>query len=442
MSPDAHLDVVIVGGSLAGLMHGIVLTRLGHNVRVLERSQSNSREQQGGAGIGTGVEGKRFIAQFDDSGRPYAFSPKGFHYLGMDGKISERRKFGMNLTSWAVLYYRLRWLFDGLFSDVNPKPRLTGNHEGKAIVQLGANVLDVQPADDDPGGKMIVTWQGPENSEPGCLLADLVIDASGFGSKVRQNVLGDVSVSYEGVVALRGSTAETAVSDTTLAIFDERAGHDLVFSVNQEGSYCVGYIIPGSNGSMARGNRFINWVWYTPLVEGSEAWRRTMTGKDGIAHRTTIPIGFMTGEVRESFRAMAKEMLDPTYCEIVLKTDQPFLTAIRESLPSRISFFDGRLLLAGEAACLATPFAGAAVNQAAVSAFTLEKMVKGEVDANEWEKTVQASGNKQAAMSKSIGHGYLADRNFRIGEQVGLGSVAPGVHITHNVLTPGDVEGS
>jgi thioredoxin reductase len=34
-----HLDIVIVGGSLAGLFAGTSLRRLGHNVSILERSR-------------------------------------------------------------------------------------------------------------------------------------------------------------------------------------------------------------------------------------------------------------------------------------------------------------------------------------------------------------------------------------------------------------------
>jgi hypothetical protein len=51
-----------------------------------------------------------------------------------------------------------------------------------------------------------------------------------------------------------------------------------------------------------------------------------------------------------------------------------------------------------------------------MSAFNLGKVFKGEMNIDEWETVVMASANKQAAMSKALGHGLLTDRNFRIGQ--------------------------
>ena len=45
------MDVVIVGGSIAGLMVGIMFLRLGQNVTILERSSQLTVQDQG-AGIG------------------------------------------------------------------------------------------------------------------------------------------------------------------------------------------------------------------------------------------------------------------------------------------------------------------------------------------------------------------------------------------------------
>jgi hypothetical protein len=119
-----------------------------------------------------------------------------------------------------VLYYRLRWLFDGIISEGNPVLRRKGNGEGRAIMQLGAYVLGVEEAG-DASGQMKVLLSDCLNSGTSCLLADLIIDVSGFRGSIRKAMLGDVLVSYEVVIEFRGTVSERAISDATLAIFDE-----------------------------------------------------------------------------------------------------------------------------------------------------------------------------------------------------------------------------
>jgi hypothetical protein len=49
-------------------------------------------------------------------------------------------------------------------------------------------------------------------------------------------------------------------------------------------------------------------------------------------------MGFMTEKARRALLNEAEEMLDPVFREVILKTEQPFFIAIRESLPGQISF--------------------------------------------------------------------------------------------------------
>lgn len=118
-----------------------------------------------------------------------------------------------------------------------------------------------------------------------------------------------------------------------------------------------------------------------------------------------------------------------------MATEEPFVTAIRECLPERITFMDGQLLLVGEAACLAPPWAGVAVNQAAVSAFQLSRVLGGEIGIDKWEREVLASGRKHAAMSQALGMGMLASPEFRVGDQVDeqADSQKTDLYITHNM---------
>ena len=77
MSVTAHdtaetkaMNVIVVGGSLAGLLAGVALKRLGHSVHILERN-SLPLFQGNGAGILAGAETRDYLAKFDKSERGF-----------------------------------------------------------------------------------------------------------------------------------------------------------------------------------------------------------------------------------------------------------------------------------------------------------------------------------------------------------------------------------
>jgi 2-polyprenyl-6-methoxyphenol hydroxylase-like FAD-dependent oxidoreductase len=411
--PKIPLDVIIIGGSLAGLLHGVVLTRLGHNVHILEKSPTNFREQQGGAGIIIGADSAKFLARFDASEQRINLQTKTFQYFGANGSVTEKRKFPNHMSSWAIFYYRLRWLFDGLTSTANPLARVMGSGEGKATVQLDATVQSVRPLDDDPTGKMNVTYITSGNEKPTTILADLVLDASGFGSAIRKAVLPDCPVSYVGVLATRGTIPETSVADSTRAQFDERSGYSFNFTI-RDGHWAIGFLIPGTTGSTVPGERLINFVWHRPVERDGELWKQLMTDKHGVLRRSTMPVGCVSDAAWQSCINDAEERLDPLFADLVKSTEQPFLTAINESLPSHISFFNIRLLLVGEAACLTPPWGAAAVGQSAISAFALERVMRGEIGMEEWEKEVLGSGGRTAARCSSFQREYLVEKRIEV----------------------------
>lgn len=110
-----------IGGSLAGLMHGIMIKQLGHNVRILEQTTSSVRTDQA-AGMGTGPQGREFFEQHDVYAKPYSFACPGFQFLDKEANIKRTLNLPLNLTSWNVLYYRLRANFDAFESTFCPNP--------------------------------------------------------------------------------------------------------------------------------------------------------------------------------------------------------------------------------------------------------------------------------------------------------------------------------
>ena len=131
-----------VGGSLAGLMHGVMIKRLGHNAHVLEQYTSSSREGQA-AGISTGPQMRELLHKFDLCDGKYALVNPGIQYIDTHLNVIRFQEVPMMLTSWNVHYYRLRANFDGLKSEYFQKLREEPEGQGKAVYDTGKRVTDV-----------------------------------------------------------------------------------------------------------------------------------------------------------------------------------------------------------------------------------------------------------------------------------------------------------
>ena len=206
-----------VGGSLAGLMHGIMVKRLGHNVRILEQNTSSIRTDQA-AGMGTGPEGREFFEKHDVCRSPYSFACPGFQILDKQANVKRTINLPLNLTSWNVLYYRLRANFDGLQSDFCPNPPPASEFEGSAVYDLGKKATNVVYVD----GLVTVEFEDLIRGGSGSTHGDMVIVADGSNSSVRRSLVTKPERAYSGYVAWRGTVAEREVSEETRKLFDKR----------------------------------------------------------------------------------------------------------------------------------------------------------------------------------------------------------------------------
>lgn len=205
-----------VGGSIAGLMHGLVLKRLGHNVRILERSQSDLLHDQG-AGVTAMENVLQFLSKHDLSKQPNYVASAQIQFLDRAANIVKIWKVPLSMTSWNTLYYRLRANFDGLPSDYVPQTGdLRGERDGKVKYEHGVMVTDLQCNDE------VVTVSFEElNGQTGSLQADLVIAADGPSSTIRKILSPGTSRKYVGYVAWRGTVLECDVSESTKKVFNQ-----------------------------------------------------------------------------------------------------------------------------------------------------------------------------------------------------------------------------
>jgi 2-polyprenyl-6-methoxyphenol hydroxylase-like FAD-dependent oxidoreductase len=383
-------SVIIVGGSLAGLMHALVLLSLPKPpiVRILERSPTALLHNQG-AGIVAGNETQEFFDKFVRSGRDVAVTSKLRLYLDrsgkvMDGSIEERQQ---RMTSWDLLYHLLRWRVEGLESEY--VDGLSADERPKASYENGCTVKALEKS----GDAVKLTWTSKDHGEQ-TSEADLVIAADGASSTIRRLVKSDVKRNYVGYVAWRGTVPENELSDQAKDVFMEKFPF-----YHSTGIQVLGYLIPGKNGTTEPGQRLFNWVWYCNYEDGSSELEELMTDVNGKRHAITLPVGSMNPEVWSKQKAYASQVLPPQYAEAVNKTQQPFIQAITDVRSPQNSFLDGRVLLVGDALAGFRPHTAASTGQAAFDALRMGDWFGGEINEEtyhervlEFSKEVQEKG--------------------------------------------------
>jgi 2-polyprenyl-6-methoxyphenol hydroxylase-like FAD-dependent oxidoreductase len=334
--------ILIVGGSLGGLMAANLLHRAGHEVSVLERS---ARSLEGrGAGIVTHEALRAALraagAVVDATlGVPVASRV----VLDLQGQAECRWSYPQLLTSWGRLYALLRAAL--------PEP----------LQRFGATVV---AADQDHLGVTARLADGE------LLQADLLIACDGNRSSLRAQFAPSVQPAYAGYVAWRGVCDEAALSRHTRSTLFDHFGFGL-----PEGEQMIGYPVAGDGNRTEPGHRRWNFVWYRPAAAGSEL-AALMTDADGVHHPEGIAPQQVSWRAIAAMRQAARERLAPQFAEVVEKTAQPFLQPIYDLESPTLAF--ERIALLGDAAFVARPHVGMGVTKAADDAMALAACIRAE----------------------------------------------------------------
>ena len=380
-SHPAPKSVIVVGGSLAGLMHALTLLSLPKppNVRILERSPTALLHNQG-AGIVAGNETQKYFEQYVKPGRDIAITSPTRHYLDRRGnempQSVEHR--AQRMTSWDLLYHLLRWRVEGLQSEY--VEGLQEDGRPKAAYENGCTVTNVEDAGDEG---VRLTWTHKDDEEGQTAVADLLIAADGASSTIRRLLEPKVERKYAGYVAWRGTVPEMQLSDAAKEAFVEK----FTF-YHSSGIQVLGYLIPGHDGTLERGARLFNWVWYCNYEDGSSDLEDLMTDIHGRRHAITLPVGTMRPEVLAKQKQYAADILPPQFAEAVQKTGQPFIQAITDNISPENCLMDGKVLLVGDALAGFRPHTAASTGQAAHDALTLGDWMSGKIDRTAYNEQV------------------------------------------------------
>jgi 2-polyprenyl-6-methoxyphenol hydroxylase-like FAD-dependent oxidoreductase len=325
---------LVIGGSMSGLLAGIMLSRRGWDVEVFERVEKELAGR--GAGI---VAQSELIARLDALGLDtgdLGVAVTTRKIFDRDGRVAASIACPQILTAWERVYRVLR--------DAFPQQHY---HRGCGLTAFAQNADGVVAHFGD--GRTVT--------------ADVLIGADGLRSTVRQQCLPAVAPLYAGYVAWRALLPESAIPT---------AIHRELFMVMAfclpPGEQCLGYPVAGPDNELREGQRRYNVVWYRPTDETDEL-PKLLTDRTGVTHSISIPPPLIRAEPIAAMRAAAERLLAPQFREIVRLIDEPILQPIYDLESPHLAF--GRVAIIGDAAFVARPHVAAGVSKAADDAAAL-----------------------------------------------------------------------
>ena len=335
----AAARILVVGGSLGGLMAANLLLRAGHAVTLLEKAGGSLDGRGAGIVTHSRLQGAlRAAGVAVDACLGVAVQARVA--LGADGRVLARRDYPQLLTSWSRLY--------ALLSAALP----TGvARPGRAVVRVDQNDAGVQA--------VCVDGQVFE--------ADLLVASDGIRSIVRGQLAPQVQPQYAGYVAWRGVCDEAVLSRHTRQTLFPHFGFGL-----PEGEQMIGYPVAGPGNAIAAGARRYNFVWYRP-ADQAQALPRLMTDADGRHHPAGIAPQQVNWREIAAMRQAGRALLAPQWAEVLEKTAQPFLQPIHDLASDHLAF--GRVVLMGDAAFVARPHVGMGVTKAGEDALALVEAI-------------------------------------------------------------------
>lgn len=374
------MKIGIVGGSIAGCTAAVALSRAGHEVTVLERSRGGLTGR--GAGIGTPLETfETLISQdligantprFIVSEHPFVSRLDANDHFGHKALTLP---LNMALVNWGDLWRELR------------------SRVSDSMYVEGRNVSSSQSVDDQ------VILSGADGWSD---TYDLALFADGYRSNGRRVLFPDLDLSYRGYVLWRGVLEESRLSDSAPL-------ETALYRLHYKGlpGNAVFYLVPGTDGLIDAGNRWVNWACYIPVTE--EKLSEFLVDRRGDRKTHSLSPGTMRLEEEERLKKLMSEHLPSYFFEIVADSQDTFVQPIYTvTVPQNAV---GRIALLGDAGAVAPPFTGSGVFKAMMNAMDLVAAIADENDPVEtlaqWSTEQAERGRKLTVLGEQMERAFV-----------------------------------
>ncbi len=363
--PTRPLRIGIAGGSIAGCVAAVELSRAGHRVTVYEKS---SGELSGhGAAVATPAVTLQALVARDliSISMPYlsVYRQPFITHVGPDhpqGHLAYTAPVNMALVNWSDLYRRLR-------------ARVPGDsyHAGRQVI--GAGMINETTAE--------LHFAGGARER-----FDLVVFADGYRSTGRSLIFPDVPLEYTGYIQWLGRLDETGVADS--ALLD---GAFTRVPLAKSGGHAVFHLVPGPDGSVIKGRRKVNWTCTIPIPGDEFVSVKELAGRP-------------PAELESRLQNQVCAQLPPYYAALVKASGNTSIQpAYRLEIPA---YHRQRLCLIGDAGTLTPPFSSSGVFKATGNAIDLAAALGEITDVDtalsEWGYAQTLAGQRLLTMSRQM----------------------------------------